>query len=88
MAKSTEVMKSISSLIKIPELQRNLMEMSKGEYFISDSYTIFMGFPHIFSLTAHAYQCSRWMIFSRLSETRISPKSLRNDESRFDRRNG
>ena len=30
MSKSTEVMKSITSLMKIPDMQKSMMEMSKG----------------------------------------------------------
>ena len=30
MSKSTEVMKSVTSLMKIPDMQKSMMEMSKG----------------------------------------------------------
>ena len=34
LGKSTEVMKCVSKLMKIPEIQKSMMEMSKGESYI------------------------------------------------------
>ncbi len=48
LSKSTEVMKEVNTIIKAPELQKTMVEMSKGKEQTGQTYLLLQGVrPHV-----------------------------------------